>query len=391
MKLCIVCLGVGKVKGGGILNGGVNSILNLSKELSSRGHQLHIVTTYPLYFDSACQQFDSPSISIHYLTFSPIIGKHYAAIFFIKALKKITELHRRECFDLILGQSAYSLLASVPAIVGKMNRLPKVHILTSPLEQKDILSKLWFKVLFSQLDLIIAISNNVAKSLKNIVPDRKIRVAPPCIDLSIYNPKVSGEDVRKKHSLNNTPAIFFLGNLRRARDIRVVVDALEIVKEAIPSIKLLMGLIMPIAEYQSGSFELKDKIKSANLDHNIIPLGILSNVAQYMAASDVFIAPLSSIKGVVDYPLTILQAMACGTPVVATNVGGIPQIIKHGVTGLLIEPEDAVGLANAIICLLKDKGRAVKMGERGAKYVLAEFNPDVIAGKLEDILQEVCC
>ncbi|GAG19924.1 unnamed protein product, partial [marine sediment metagenome] len=123
---------------------------------------------------------------------------------------------------------------------------------------------------------------------------------------------------------------------------------------------------------------------------NVIPLGILSDVGQYVAASDMFIAPLSSIRGIVDYPLTILQAMACGKPVVATTVGGIPEIIEHGQTGLLVQPNDGAGLAKAIMYLLADKDRAIRMGKRGAKYVPDRFSPAVVGDELEDILRGLC-
>ncbi len=365
-------------------------MLNLCQGMTSRGHTIDVITTYPRYRDSDDYRIEIPSVSVHYLTADPMGKKRSYFAFFIKALKRMAELHREKRFDVIMAQSSFSLLAILPVMAGKLLGLPAVYLLTSPLERKSRISKLASRVFLAGVETVVATSGNVAKSLKTIVSDDRIEIIPPFIDLLTYNSAVSGENVRRELALNDCPVLFSLGNLERSRNIDTMIAALEVIKETMPDIKLLIAMAMPIEEYQSASYGIKDKIRSANLENNIIPLGILNNIADYIAASDIVLASFDSIRGIVDYPLTILQAMACGKPVVASTVGGISELVQGGKAGLLVEPNDAVGMADAVMRLLDNRGDAKGMGERGEKYILDNFKPDASVSKLEHIIQEIC-
>jgi len=388
MNICIVVLGLGKSKGGGVI-GGVNNVLNLAKGLVSNGHKIDIMTTYPLYPDGN-YTVDLPGARIHYLTPHPFKGTRYSVAFTVKAVKKITELHQKEHLDLVCGYSSYPALALIPIIAGKINRLPKVHYLTSPIQRKTSLLFSFLKIYLSRIDMIIPLTHNVRRSLENIVTGEKIhKPIPPSVDLSIFSPEVSGEKVRKALSLGENPTLFFLGNLTKTKGIEVLLAALEIVKRSVPNIKLLMGLDMPIEGYQSKPLKSREEIESVNLEGHIIPLGILSNVAEVMTACDIFIAPFTSIEGIADYPISILEAMASGKPVIASRIGGIPELLTHRETGLLVKPGDVAELADSILYLLKQKEEAQKMASWGAKCVQQKFKPSIAVSELEDALQNV--
>jgi colanic acid/amylovoran biosynthesis glycosyltransferase len=81
-------------------------------------------------------------------------------------------------------------------------------------------------------------------------------------------------------------------------------------------------------------------------------------------------------------PNALIEAMAGGAPVISTTTAGIPELIEHGVTGLLVPPEDAVALAAAMRELLTDPARARIMGERGRERVRREFNIHDVVGQL---------
>lgn len=101
---------------------------------------------------------------------------------------------------------------------------------------------------------------------------------------------------------------------------------------------------------------------------------------------DLFVSPSRADN----LPLAILEAMAAAVPVVATRVGGVPEVVDDGHTGILVEPEDTVALAEAIDGLARDPSRRVAMGAAGALRAAQLFDPATIAGRLLDLYVEVC-
>ena len=104
-----------------------------------------------------------------------------------------------------------------------------------------------------------------------------------------------------------------------------------------------------------------------------------------LAALDVFVLP-SRHEGL---GVAILEAMAMALPVVASDVGGIPEIVDAGRTGVLVPPEDAAALASAIAALDRDRALAHQMGAAGRARVLAEFSMEVMADRYERLYEWV--
>jgi starch synthase len=100
-----------------------------------------------------------------------------------------------------------------------------------------------------------------------------------------------------------------------------------------------------------------------------------SEVIQILSHATVFVCPsLYEPLGIVN-----LEAMACGAPVVGSRVGGIPEVVADGRTGLLIEPDDPAALAGAINALIADPARAAAMGQRGRQRAATEFSWATVA------------
>ena len=89
------------------------------------------------------------------------------------------------------------------------------------------------------------------------------------------------------------------------------------------------------------------------------------------------------------FPMTILEAMACKLPVIATNVGGIPEMIDNGRNGLLFQPGDPTGLSNNLLKVLDDEGFASKLGERGRERVCEEFTSTKMASSTAEMYRKV--
>lgn len=131
---------------------------------------------------------------------------------------------------------------------------------------------------------------------------------------------------------------------------------------------------------------LEQRISELGLQHRVRLLGACKQeqVREHLYAASVFaLASVVTAQGDRDgIPVALMEAMACGTPVVSTTVSGIPELVTHGYNGLLAEPGDARGLASCIEQMLASPENACKMAERARRTIEADFDVAVEAGKL---------
>ena len=116
-------------------------------------------------------------------------------------------------------------------------------------------------------------------------------------------------------------------------------------------------------------------------------LGIRRDVARLLHASDVVVLPSHAM--VETFPLSILEAMACGVPVVASRVGSVPDVVEHGVTGVLVEPGDAVALARAIAATLDDGAGSARMADAARERVETRYSIERTTEGYERLFDEV--
>jgi len=385
----MICCGFGEADRRPLVGGHGNTVMRLSKALSNRGHEIIIITTPPLH--SFNSQFRIVNLEWGKIFSLPASGSYgslrYGLEFMLKALYKMKQLHREEKFDMIHGHSGYPELGLITGIGSKVLCVPSIHTLYCSVQTSDyrILSE---KFYLSLINVVISLSNNIQASLKKIgVPEGRIRIVPPLIDTTQFNPSVSGADIKRNLNIEKNEILLYIGDLTKERGLHILIEALSGLLEKFPSLKVLIAVNRPIEIYERS--RINEKVTALGLNDNVIPLGIVDNMPQIMTASDIFVAPYLSIEGIADYPISLLEAMACGKPVVATKVGGIPEMVINQKNGLLIRPNDPVELVNAIIYMLNNKEKAIKMGLEGAKLVYEKFRAEIVVDELERIYEEV--
>jgi glycosyltransferase involved in cell wall biosynthesis len=129
--------------------------------------------------------------------------------------------------------------------------------------------------------------------------------------------------------------------------------------------------------------ELRSEAELLGVADRVVFAGQRSDVPALMAGATVFCLP-SHVEGL---PLVILEAMAQGLPVVATAVGGTPELVVDGETGILVRPSDVDGLADALQALLGDPQRARRLGEAARDRALREFSADAAARRVLDLVE----
>ncbi len=136
-----------------------------------------------------------------------------------------------------------------------------------------------------------------------------------------------------------------------------------------------------------GDGPLKKDIEAAASEdpvmrRNFIFTGYREDIPRLLSVMDVFVHPSGMREGL---PLAVAEAMACGIPVVAGDVGGTSEIVKHGETGLLVPPGDIHALADSIVFLVENPEKARRMGMKGRKSVEERFSSGLMVNKIENL------
>ncbi|MBC8554277.1 MAG: glycosyltransferase [Candidatus Brocadiales bacterium] len=127
--------------------------------------------------------------------------------------------------------------------------------------------------------------------------------------------------------------------------------------------------------------DMKQLCHNLKIEKNVIFAGERSDIPEMLSLIDIFVLP-SIREGL---PLAILEAMACGKPVIATNVGGVPEVVKNGINGILVQPQDPEALHGAMKELLNDAGKRERMGRAGRDICAKGFSSRVMVDRIEEL------
>jgi glycosyltransferase involved in cell wall biosynthesis len=252
-----------------------------------------------------------------------------------------------------------SLLARVPC------RLITLH---NPLKKNPRLQRLGEGLILRAVHRFIAVSSHVKEVLarNKAVRAERIVVVPNGIECSETSANLyDRREARRRLGLREAvPVIGAVGRLHRLKGLDLLIRATPIVRAEIPSVQIVL-----IGSGQEEE-ELRRLAAEQGVAAAVLFAGFHADAGRLMPAVDVLAVP-SRHEG---QSISILEAMACARPVVAANVGGIPELVVDGVTGILVPSEDAEALARALVRLLKDSGVAERMGKAGQERVAGHFS-----------------
>jgi glycosyltransferase involved in cell wall biosynthesis len=211
------------------------------------------------------------------------------------------------------------------------------------------------------------------------IPAARVVAIPAGLDETRFHAGVSGDKVRAELGLPG-PVVGLVANIRGSKGHRFFLEAARLVLAAHPDARFL------IVGDGVGFADVRRRIDDMRLAERVLLTGFRRDIPEVMAALDVLALP--SIRSEA-FPQVIAQALAVGTPVVGTTVGGIPEIIRDGETGRLVPPADSRALANAILELLRDPLQARDMARRGQALVRERFSIDGMMTATTDVYREL--
>jgi glycosyltransferase involved in cell wall biosynthesis len=241
-----------------------------------------------------------------------------------------------------------------------------------------------YRLIGRYFDAVIAVSNAVKEEVikRGWFPEKKIFTIYNAINVSEYGNTNDGTVLRRKIGIApKRPVVGVVANMRKIKGQQYFIEAASIINRHNRDVEFL--IIGDNTTKTRAEFNLL--AKELNVSQNLHFLGKRSDIADLISIFDVaVVASLSE-----GFSNAILEYMASSRPIVATEVGGNPESVVHGETGLLVPPGDAHALAKAILSILEDREMALRFGMAGRKIVEERFSLEIMLRKYENLFEQV--
>jgi len=233
---------------------------------------------------------------------------------------------------------------------------------------------------------ITANSSFTKNAVLEIFNSKDIEVIPMGVDLNDFSPRKKDAKLRQKLGIKGE-FILFVGRLAEKKGVGYLIKAMPVVLKSLPNSKLV---IVGDGPEMRKSIKLT---KSLNLEGKILFVGKLrsEDLPKFYSTADVFVGPsIVTEKGDTEgLGIVFLEAISSGTSVIGSNVGGIPDIVRHNKTGILVEQKNPSQLANSIVKLLKDKNLQKRLSKNAMKHVKSTYSWSIVANKFANIYSKI--
>ncbi|MCK4912325.1 MAG: glycosyltransferase family 4 protein [Candidatus Omnitrophica bacterium] len=257
----------------------------------------------------------------------------------------------------------------------------------------------WDDILFLELthriewDKIIAVSHFIKKEIIGIgIDDKKITVVHHGVDQDRFVPGVETKSILEKYpQLKGKKIVFHPARIGLAKGCDFSIKAMNIVRQKDPSIMLVLAGSKNIIDWgdtqQKDIAYLVDLIKHFGMEDNVlIDMYTLDEVKELYEISDICLYPSSAPE---PFGLTMLEAMAMAKPMIVTNMGGMPEIIKHGINGFVIPVRDFEAMAAKICQLLEDTKLRERFGYTGREMVESQYTKEKVTQETLGVYNKV--
>jgi glycosyltransferase involved in cell wall biosynthesis len=313
--------------------------------------------------------------------------------------------HRQE-FDVVMV-SGYRALGIVAVLIGQFFHKPcilkadnngemsgeffagglkKWNLTLSSWPVKTILSRR--NRFFQKADAFVSISSEITAEVSSAnIPAHKIHAIPNSVDTHRFYP-VSGEkkdEIRQQLGLPlYDQIVVYTGRLMSTKGLPLLIEVWKAVQPSQPQAKLLI--------VGGGSKDIHDcedylhsYVANNQLEDSVIFAGSVSNVDEYLKASDVFVFPTEDEA----FGISMIEAMACGLPAIATSVGGLKDIVSPGENGILIEVGSFDQLKQALVTVMSDLPKAQALGKAALSTVQERYTRSAVAQKYVELLTKI--
>lgn len=334
----------------------------LGQELAARGHDIHFIS----YAPPIRMNPNDPRIHFHeveVVTYPLFDHPPYT----LALATKMLEVFEAESLDLL--HVHYAIPHSVSALLARSMAVPRRLPYITTLHGTDITlvgsNRSYLpitKFSIEQSDGVTAISQYLlGQTLKEFDIKRPMDVIPNFVNCDLYYRKPA-PGLREKWAPNGEPILMHLSNFRPVKRLTDAVEIFALVRAKMPAKLVLIG-----DGPDRGAAEYL--VRKKRLQKDVHFLGKQNAIYEKLSVADLFLMP-SQLES---FGLAALEAMACEVPVIATNVGGVPEVVEHGVDGYLVEPGDVKSAGAHAVEILSRADRGREMGQRARVNAKKKF------------------
>lgn len=362
---------------------------NLAQGLAKLGHEIHVIsfaTSEPKRYMDGKVYVDRIKAEVKVKMLTAIVHEAYIYKKILETIKKYNIDVVTAPLGLLEDSLAFSIAKIKPFVIS-------IH----PPTFNDVYYGLNLPLKLSlegfclkKADRIIVTTRKNAQHVGHSynVRKEKIRIVPLGMDTSKFRIRKTG--LRHELNLVGKKVVLFVGRLEKGKGLHVLADCIsEVVKRVPNAYFVFIGRDTNTAP-TGGSFKkyIFDKTKEKGCSDRVLFVGHLSEVdplIEYYSLCDVFVLP----SFYESFGLVYIEAMACSKPVIGTNVGGIPEVIHDGKTGILIPPGDTKALEDAIVSLLISEEKCRELGSNARREVEKSFSDVSMAKKTLEVFREL--
>jgi len=328
-----------------------------------------------------------PGIPEKIKTFKGKILLPFLCLFYIINLLK---LNRNNNYDIINCH----FLIPTGFLVVLLNKLLRKKVITTVygaemfpvINGKYVYLSKFLSYTISKSNYVVGISDASINAARFFYSKKNMKIIPDGIDVEKFNSSVNSTKLSEKYS-SYSNIIFTSGRFVERKGFIYLIKAMPLILKEKPDTLLIIGGDGP--DYE----KLNKLVLKLNISNNVKFLGFIADeeFPNYMKFADIFVLPsIIDRNGDTEGSGTILlEAMSSGTPVVGTNVGGIPYALKDGVGGFLINSNDSEAISNSILRLLNDEKLYNTMKNSAIEYVKKNFSNSIIASKYVNLFKEL--
>lgn len=337
--------------------GGVSShTYLLAEELTKRGDKVYVLT-YPHPDIKAHPDVkDLNGISVE-TAFTVNIKGLRGLFFFISASFKLISMVKKYDIDVIHAHFLIppGLIAVLVGQITKKKVAVTVHGSDIFIQASNPILRRFIRYVLKKADVIAVVDETIGEKISDLqiegVND-KITVTQNAVDLEKFNPNIKSSFLQETGLKPQKPVILFVGNLVLQKGLKYLLQAKKQMEHPAQLVIVGYGPLMD---------ELKETVKTDKIE-DVLFTGARRDVNQIMPSADMLVLPSTS-EG---FPITLIEAFASGLPAVATDVGGIKELVTPDV-GLIVKPRDTLALKEALDNILEDEKKRSQMAKAAVK------------------------
>jgi N-acetyl-alpha-D-glucosaminyl L-malate synthase BshA len=348
----------------------------LGKELAARGHDVHFISyalpirltmTDRIYFHE-----------VEVLTYPLFEYPPYDLVLATKMAEVMTK------FELDILHVHYAIPHSISAYLAKMMLRDRIVPFVTTLHGTDVMlvgnDRSYLPITrfgIEQSDAVTAVSEYLKqRTIQDFQIERKVEVVPNFVDCSVYG-RATDRTLRKKFAADDEGVLIHISNFRPIKRVEDVVGIFATLRKRIKA-RLLMvgdGPDRPKAEWLARTHDVAE---------DVIFVGKQNDMNQFLAVSDILLLP-SELES---FGLVALEAMACQVPVIATRVGGIPEVVRDGIDGYLYDVGDINAMADGCFSILSNRNLREDLGKAARERAMREFCASKVVLQYEDLYRQ---